>query len=107
MKKYSVIFHPDAETDIESSYRRGCRAWGEERAKSWARQLHRIIRSRLTSLPLSCPLAPESEDLGVPIRQFIIQRYRVLFIVEKKTATILQVTGPYVTKHESNEETDE
>ena len=95
MKRYSVIFHPDAETDISSSYQWGRRVWGDKQAKAWAQDLQRAIKLRLTSLPLSCPLAPESEDLGIAIRQLIVQRYRVLFIVEKKTVTILHVRGPY------------
>ena len=95
MKKYSVIFHPDAETDISSSYQWGRRVWGDKRAKAWVQELQRAIKLRLTPLSLSCPLAPESEDLGIEVRQLIVQRYRVLFIVEKKTATILHVRGPY------------
>ena len=95
MKKYSVIFHPDAETDVGSSYQWGRRAWGEKRATAWVQELRRAVKSRLTSLPLSCPLAPESDDLGIEIRQLIVRRYRVLFIVEEKTITILHVRGPY------------
>jgi plasmid stabilization system protein ParE len=95
MKTFAVIFHPEAETDIRSSYQWGRGVWGEQKAKSWARELHRAIKTRLTSLPVSCPLAPESDDLGIPIRQLIVQRYRVLFIVEKKTVTILHVRGPH------------
>jgi len=95
MKKYSVIFHPDAETDIRSSYQWGRRVWDDKQANAWAHELHRAIKLHLTSLPLSCPLAPESEDLGIEVRQLIVPRYRVLFIVEKKTTTILHVRGPY------------
>ena len=43
MKKYKVIFHSDAEADIESSYKWGCRAWGEENAKQRAQKLRRAI----------------------------------------------------------------
>jgi plasmid stabilization system protein ParE len=107
MKKYSVIFHPDAETDVSSSYQWGRRVWGEKRARAWAQELHRAIKLRLTSLPLSCPLAPESDDLGIAVRQLIVRRYRILFIVEKKTATILHVRGPYSAGPEPCEEVDE
>jgi plasmid stabilization system protein ParE len=100
MKKYTVIFHPDAETDIDSSYQWGCRVWGEKRAQAWARQLQRTIKSRLTSLPLSCSVAPESDELGIPIRQLIVHRYRVLFIVDNRIVTILHVRGPHVSKAE-------
>ena len=96
MKEYKVILHPDAETDISSSYEWGCRVWGQQKAMVWARELQRAIKSRLTSLPLSCPLAPESDDLEMHIRQLVVKRYRVLFIVEKKTVTIIHVRGPYI-----------
>src|ERR1700736_573713 len=96
MKKYKVILHPDAETDINSSYQWGRRVWGERQAKAWVRDLQRSIKTRLTSLPLSCPLAPESGDLEIQVRQLLVQRYRVLFIVEKKSVTILHVRGAYV-----------
>src|SRR5438046_1764819 len=94
MKKYSVIFHSEAETDINSIYQSGRRVWGDDQANAWARELQRAIKLPLTSLPLSCALAPESEGLGIAVRQLIVQRYRVLFIVEKRTATILHVRGP-------------
>jgi plasmid stabilization system protein ParE len=95
MKKYKVILHSDAESDIESSFKWGRRAWGEENAKLWVRKLRRDIRKQLTSLPLACPLAPESEQLGVSIRHLIVGRYRVLFTVRGRTVTILHVSGPY------------
>jgi plasmid stabilization system protein ParE len=95
MKNYSVIFHLDAETDITLSYQWGRRVWGDKQAKAWAQELQRTIKLRLTSLPLSCPLAPESDDLGIDVRQLVVRRYRVLFIVEKRTVTILHVRGSY------------
>lgn len=96
MKKYKVILHSDAESDIESSFKWGSREWGEENAKLWVLKLRRDIRKQLTSLPLSCPLAPESEELSVPIRHLIVGRYRVLFTVTGITVTILHVRGPYI-----------
>ena len=103
MQKYKVLFHADAQTDIVSSYEWGCRVWGRERANQWIRQLRHTIRSRLASLPLSCPIAPESEEVGVEIRQLIMRRYRILFIVEKKTVTVLHLRGPYRGKTEPDE----
>jgi plasmid stabilization system protein ParE len=103
MKKYKVILHPEAETDIASSYKWGCRVWGEKQAKTWVRDLQHSIKIRLTSLPLSCPLAPESDDLRIQIRQLLVQRYRVLFIIEKKTVTILHVRGAYVGENNLSE----
>jgi plasmid stabilization system protein ParE len=98
MTKYKVILHPDAETDINSAYKWGCQAWGEEKANAWVRELRRTIKSRLTSIPLGCALAPESEELDIPVRQLIVGRYRILFIVEKRVVTILHVSGAYVSK---------
>ena len=97
MKKYKVILHPDAETDISSAFEWGRRAWGEEIARSWVRQLYRNLRERLTSTPLGCPIAPESRELEISVRQLIVGRYRILFIVDKKTVTILHLKGAYVT----------
>jgi plasmid stabilization system protein ParE len=96
MKKYKVILHPDAESDIESSFKWGRRAWGEENAKLWVRKLRRAITKQLTSLPLACPRAPESEQLDVSIRHLIVGRYRVLFTATGRTVTILHVRGPYI-----------
>jgi plasmid stabilization system protein ParE len=96
MRRYKVVFHPDAEADIVASYRWGCRIWGLEKANDWAQRLHRAINSRLTSSPQSCSLAPESEELGVAIRQLILDRHRILFILQKRTVTIIHLRGPHV-----------
>ncbi|MCU1266770.1 MAG: plasmid stabilization system [Acidobacteria bacterium] len=104
MKKYSVIFHPDAETDIDSAYQWGRQVWGDQQAKAWLREIQRAIKLRLTSLPLSCPLAPESNDLGIAVRQLIVQRYRILFIVDKKSTTILHVRGSYAASLDPSDE---
>jgi hypothetical protein len=44
---------------------------------------------------LACPVAPESEQLGISIRHLIVGRYRILFTVKGNTVTILHVSGPY------------
>lgn len=103
MKKYKVTLHPDAEMDINSSFEWGCRAWGKENAIAWVRQLRQTIKNRLTSMPFGCPRAPESEELDIPVRQLIVGRYRILFIVEKRTVTILHLRGPYVPQLPSSE----
>lgn len=95
MKKYKVILHSDAESDIESSFNWGRRAWGEENAKLWVQKLRRAFRKQLTLMPLACPLAPESAQLNVSIRHLIVGRYRVLFTVEGRTVTIFHVSGPF------------
>ena len=37
-----------------------------------------------------------SSGEAIPIRQLILGRYRILFIVEKRTVTIVLVRGSYV-----------
>jgi toxin ParE1/3/4 len=96
MKKYKVILHPDAELDINSSFKWDCRIWGEKNAGLWVQKLRQTFRKQLTSMPLSRPLAPETEELGAPIRHLIVGRYRILFIVKGNTVTILHVRGPYI-----------
>jgi len=96
MRKYKVILHPDAELDIESSFKWGCRAWGKENAKLWVRKLRHTLKKQLTSMPLACPIAPESEQLNISIRHLIVDRYGVLFIVTGNIVTILHVRGPYI-----------
>jgi toxin ParE1/3/4 len=103
MKKYKVILHPDAELDISSSFKWGRRTWGERNARVWIQQLRHTLINRLTSLPLSSSLAPESEELGIAVRHLIIGRYRILFIVNGKTVTVLHVRGPYIAQPNSDE----
>jgi hypothetical protein len=71
-----------------------CRV-GEEDAKLWVRKLRHAIRKQLTTLPLACALALESEELSISIRHLIVGRYRGLFTVRGRTVTILHVSGPY------------
>ena len=94
-KKYTLTVHPDAEIDIGSAFQWGCRRWGRKNANAWVRELRHAIVNRLTSTPLSGSIAPESKELGIPIRQLILGRYRVLYLVEKKVVTILHVRGSY------------
>jgi plasmid stabilization system protein ParE len=96
MKKYKVILHPDAERDIEASFKWGCRAWGEENAKLWVRKLRQTLGKQIALMPLACSLAPESKQLDIPIRHLIVGRYRVLFTVRGITVTILHVRGSYI-----------
>src|ERR1041385_9125062 len=92
-KNYVLTVHPDAEIDIDSSFQWGCRRWGRKNANAWVRELRRAIVNHLTSTPLACPLSPESSELGIPVRQLILGRYRVLYLVEKKTVSILPFKG--------------
>ena len=96
MKKYWIVFHPEAEQDIRASYKWGCRVWGKAKSKQWAQELRLTIINRLATFPTSCPVAPESEALAETVRQLCIGRYRVLFTINGKTVRIQHIRGPYV-----------
>jgi plasmid stabilization system protein ParE len=104
MKKYKVILHPDAEIDISSSFQWGCRTWGRKAAEAWILKLRHTINTGLPSTPLGCSLAPESTELDLDIRQLIVGRYRILFIVENRLVTVLHVKGSYVSQLSPAEE---
>ena len=95
MRKFEVVLHLDAEKDISSIFDWGCSAWGKDQAKRWILELRNVLRKRLTSTPRRCPVAPESEELGITVRHLIFQRYRILFIVEQRTVTVLHIKGSY------------
>jgi plasmid stabilization system protein ParE len=95
MKRFKVVLHPDAEADITSIFEWGCRAWGRKEAELWIQQLRHTFRKRLTSTPLRCSIAPESDELGITIRQLIVKRYRILFIVEQGTVTVVHLKGAF------------
>ena len=95
MTKFNVIFHREAVADINDSFEWGVGFWGREHAIKWARKLYAICRERLSKFPQSCPVAPETEDVGTEIRQLVIDRYRVLFMIENNTVEIIHVRGPY------------
>lgn len=93
--KYKVIFHTQAILDIEDSFEWGVRNWGKIQAEKWSRRFYTICKKRLSQFPEACPIAPESKELDISIRQLVIDRYRALFVVEGDTVEILYVRGAY------------
>jgi len=106
MKKYKVILHPDAETEINSSFEWGSRAWGIENAIAWVRQIRQTIKNRLTSMPLSCPLAPESEELDIPVRQLIVGRIEFSLLSKKGPSRFFILEAPMSPQLYSSEEAE-
>ena len=95
MKKYSVTITRSAQADIIDSFLCCCHEWGREAANGWAAELRSTIKQRLSSHPMSCPLAPD-RDLSEPdIRQLIIGRYRVLFEIIESRVRVLNVRGAF------------
>ena len=96
MKKYIVRYNPSAISDLEKSFEWGVNNWGETQARKWLEEIQSAIFDRLSQMPLSCPVAPESTELKVEVRQFIYGRYRVLFTIRKDTVFIFHISGPVV-----------
>jgi plasmid stabilization system protein ParE len=96
MKSYKVEFLPTAKQDLRLSYEWGVKTWGKTQAQKWLQEVYTTCKKRLRQFPESCPIAPESEDLGRELRQFVIDRYRVIFIVNGDVVTVLQVRGAYI-----------
>lgn len=91
---YTVILTQNAQREMDISYYWGCDKWGKAQAKKWYRGLMRAVLG-LEHFPERQPLAPESEDTGLPLRQLIYGRYRILFIVEQNTVLVLYCRGAY------------
>jgi toxin ParE1/3/4 len=96
MKSYKVEFLPTAKQDLRLSYEWGVNVWGKTKSQKWLHEFSATCKKRLRQFPESCQIAPESEDLGRELRQFVIDRYRVIFIVNGDTVTVLYVRGAYV-----------
>ena len=92
--KYEVLIHPEAERELRIAH-----AWFRKRspeaAERWRSGLVRKAQTLATS-PERCSLAPESEKLGEDVRQLLYgrrraTRYRLLFVIEHRTVTILHI----------------
>lgn len=92
---FRIRLNVQALRDIEESVDWDLRNWGEEQTRRWAKELYKTIDDRLGSFPLSCPIAPESIELGVEVRQLIFSRYRVLFTIENEDVLVLYLRGPF------------
>lgn len=93
--KYDILYGPSVIRDLENSFNWGVINWGEEAATRWFNQLENIIEERLSSMPKSCPIAPESERFPIEIRYLIFGRYRVLFTIEEDFVKIMYLRGSF------------
>ena len=96
MKKFRIELTHRAKTDFSRSFDWGKREWGTAAASHWYRELKASIREILVHFPLSQPIAPESTELGLELRQMIFRRYRVIFEIDGRTVRILHLKGPFV-----------
>lgn len=98
---YRVDISPSALQDAEDAY-----FWIKEhnpsRAGAWYEGLLKAIYG-LENLPTRCPLAPESEAIGIAIRQLLYGMrgnvYRILFAVGPDGATGEDVVRIFRIRH--------
>lgn len=95
MKKYNVVFLPSAMADLRVIFLWGVRAWGTQQAGIWLTEIRTVCRKQLLYLPTSCPIAPESKEVSLPLRHLVVDRYRVIFTSQEHTVHILYVRGAY------------
>ena len=68
--------------------------WLQERSPVAADKWLDAVEAALASLarrPQRCHLAPEAAHLGRSVRQFIVGKYRLLFVVEGNAVVVLHV----------------
>lgn len=98
---YRVDISPSDLQDAEDAY-----LWIKEqapgRAGAWYEGLLDAIYG-LENFPLRCPLAPESEDIGIAIRQLLYSKkgniHRILFAVGYDAATGEDVVRIFRIRH--------
>lgn len=98
MRRYSIRYNPEAIEDLAGSYEWGVENWGEVAAARWYDFMESAIDTRLSSLPLSCPLAPEDQAFDFDVRHLVLGRYRVLFRIVAYEVIIIHIRGPFVTE---------
>jgi plasmid stabilization system protein ParE len=95
MRRYTVVFSDEAAGEFAASVQWGYENWGEEETWHWYAKIRSSIRDTLSIFPLSHPIAPDSEEYEIEVRQMVIGRYRILYTFDGKRVTILHLTGPY------------
>ena len=95
MARFKVFFSEEADEEVLKSYEWGLLFWGQDQADNWLRDLYNSVIERLSELPLSCPLAPESDYLGDEVRHYLFGRYRILFEIQGDEVTVIRLLGPY------------
>jgi plasmid stabilization system protein ParE len=89
-----VLLTDRAEADVAAVLR-----WfRDQRATAAGGRWLAQLTTRLDTLeqhPERCPLAPESEDIGEPVRELLFGRgrfrYRILFVVSRPTVFVVRI----------------
>jgi len=80
VKRYKVIIQAEAEKDLQQALAY-IQAESPGNAAPWLEGLIEAIRS-LEMMPARCAYAPEREDCGADIRQYLYHSHRILFTIE-------------------------
>ena len=106
MTEYKIFFTPKALQDLTSIHDWGKRFWGKSKADAWLKDIGKRIKT-LSQMPERNPLAPENDDEPETIRQMLVNRYRIIYTVEKQTVTLLHMRGAYVTSQDITADDEE
>lgn len=98
MPRFSVNLSDRALEDLDSSFEWGCDYWGVEQATAWYIEISDEIEERLSLSPLGYPIAQETKEYEVEVRQMVVGRYHIIFSVQKNKVTVLHIRGPYTGK---------
>jgi len=101
--KYQVVVEKPAKQEIDNAFYWGKEQWGARQAQKWFNSLMKAI-AKLETFPNRHPLAPESDEFQIEIRQIIFQRYRILFLVGDDTVNVLYLRQAYHDKDTASEE---
>jgi plasmid stabilization system protein ParE len=82
---YTVSLTAVAEADAHAAFAR-IRAVAPRRAAPWLTGLFTVVMT-LADMPTRCPLIPEAEDIGAPLRQLLYGKrrgiYRIIFDIQE------------------------
>jgi len=82
VNRYEIVIRPEAENDLREAFAY-IHADSPRSAALWLSGLYQAIGA-LETMPQRCPFAPEREDLGVEVRQFLYRSHRILFTIERR-----------------------
>ncbi len=87
--KFDVVLHPSAAAELEEAYR-----WIAQESQSSADLWYNHLLKKMKTLqgtPNRCPPAPEGKYADENFRQLIVDRYRIIFLVDGKSVRVLHV----------------
>ena len=95
MREYAVRYDAGFVNDLADSFDWGVRQWGSEAAVKWYNEIDASLPMLLSRFPEGFPTAPENVDLGVEMRQLVLGRYRILFVIKGDSVRVMHLRGPF------------